>query len=156
VSDGIRLIEDFYRAFARRDHRAMAALYRSDAQFSDPVFTDLRGAEIGAMWRMLVERGNDLELELTGIECDGRTVFAQWEAKYTFSGTGRRVHNRVRARFQLEDGVVTKHVDEFDFYAWSRMALGPTGWFLGWTPLVKNKVRGRARRALDQFIAAKS
>ena len=47
------LIRRFYDAFAALDGAAMAACYHPQASFSDPVFPDLRGAEPGAMWRML-------------------------------------------------------------------------------------------------------
>ena len=58
------LIQRFYAAFAARDGETMAACYAPDATFSDPVFTDLRGEEPGAMWRMLTGRADDLEVEL--------------------------------------------------------------------------------------------
>ncbi len=57
------LIERFYAAFDRKDGDAMAACYHPDARFSDPAFGELRGAEIGRMWRMLTERGEELEVE---------------------------------------------------------------------------------------------
>ena len=40
----------------------MAACYAPNAHFIDPVF-ELQGAEIGAMWTMLCERGSDLRVE---------------------------------------------------------------------------------------------
>src|SRR5205807_9783064 len=58
------LIQRFYAAFARHDGDSMAACYAPDARFSDPVFTDLRGEEPGAMWRMLTGRAQDLEVKL--------------------------------------------------------------------------------------------
>jgi hypothetical protein len=57
------VIEDFYAAFDRRDGDRMAACYAHDATFSDPVFTDLRDAEPGAMWRMLTSQAKDLSVE---------------------------------------------------------------------------------------------
>ena len=43
------LLTGFYNAFAERDGAAMASAYHPDAQFSDPVFPDLRGPQVGAM-----------------------------------------------------------------------------------------------------------
>ena len=77
-----RLIESFYNAFARRDGRAMAACYGAEATFADPVF-GLRGAEIGAMWTMLCERGADLRVEARDIAADAHAGRAHWEAWYT-------------------------------------------------------------------------
>lgn len=147
------LVRRFYEAFARRDGEAMAACYHPEIRFSDPVFPDLKGREAGAMWRMLCERGKDLELTFDGIEADGDRGRAHWEARYTFSVTGRKVHNVIDASFRFRDGKIVEHIDVFDFWRWSRMALGPVGTLLGWTPLVKGKVRSQARRGLDAFLA---
>ena len=59
------LIERFYAAFAACDGATMAASYGPGARFSDPVFTNLRDGEPGAMWRMLTARANDLEVKLS-------------------------------------------------------------------------------------------
>ena len=45
------LITRFYQAFQQLDAETMASCYSEGVQFSDPVFTDLRGAEAGDMWR---------------------------------------------------------------------------------------------------------
>ena len=42
----------------------MAACYTPDEQFTDPVFRDLEGREVGAMWQMLCERSDDLSVDL--------------------------------------------------------------------------------------------
>ena len=47
------LITRFYQAFQQLDAETMASCYSEDVQFSDPVFTDLRGAAADDMWRML-------------------------------------------------------------------------------------------------------
>lgn len=50
------------------------------------------------------------------------------------------------------DGKIIQHHDEFNFWKWSVMALGPIGIGLGWSPLVKNKVQRRAAENLENFI----
>jgi ketosteroid isomerase-like protein len=147
------LIERFYGAFAERDGVAMEACYLEDVRFSDPVFTDLRGREAGAMWRMLTERADDLRIELLEREADEQQGSAHWRAHYTFTQTGRPVVNDVRASFRFADGLIAEHRDDFDFYRWARQALGPQGLILGWTPLLRSAVRRRARAGLDEFLA---
>jgi hypothetical protein len=149
---GADLIRRFYTAFARRDHVTMAACYAPDASFSDPVFRDLRGPEVPAMWRMLCERGTDLRIEHSGVTADSAGGAAHWEAWYTFSATGRKVHNRIDGRFTFESGLFRTHVDSFDLYAWARQALGVKGLLLGWAPPVQNAIRAQARRSLDRFL----
>jgi ketosteroid isomerase-like protein len=147
------LIERFYEAFGRRDGDAMAACYTPDATFSDPVFTDLRGEEPGAMWRMLTARATDLRIELREHDADGDRGSARWIAHYTFTQTGRPVVNDVQASFRFRDGLIAEHTDSFDFHRWSRQALGTSGLLLGWTPLLRAAVRRRARGGLDVFMA---
>lgn len=146
------VIRKFYAAFQRRDHAAMAAFYAPDATFSDPVFPALRGPAVGAMWRMLCERGTDLRIEASGIEGDSTHGRAHWEAWYTFSATRRPVHNIITASFTFRDGLIQSHTDAFDLYRWARQALGLKGLLLGWAPPVQGAVRAQAARALDAFI----
>lgn len=148
------LIEKFYAAFAARDGAAMAALYAADATFSDPVFPDLKGAEPGMMWRMLTERADDLKIELAEHEASDAAGSARWIATYTFTQTGRPVVNDVRAHFRFNsDGLIAGHMDDFNFYKWSKQALGASGALLGWTPIIRNAVQKKARAGLDDFIA---
>lgn len=142
------LLRGFYEAFSRGDHGTMGAAYADHARFRDPVFPDLSADEVRAMWRMLLERGSDLELSFSGITADDRTGVAHWEASYTFSATGRKVHNVIDASFTFEAGRIVQHVDRFGFWRWTRMALGMKGTLLGWTPLVRKKVQAMAARQL--------
>ena len=146
------LINRFYEAFERRDHEAMAACYTDDARFSDPVFTDLRGDEVRAMWRMFCQRGEDLEVRHSAVEADAERGSGHWDADYTFSGTGRKVHNEIDSRFRFREGLIAEHDDSFDLWKWTRQALGPAGVLLGWSPPVQNKVRAQARATLEEFI----
>jgi len=152
MHDNAQLIDRFYAAFARRDAAAMAACYAPDATFRDPVF-ELAGPEVGAMWAMLCARAKDLELEWRDVRADDRTGSAHWEPRYTFSATGRPVRNVIDAEFAFRDGRIAAHVDRFDLWRWSRMALGVKGVLLGWTPQAGNAVRRQARRGLDAWIA---
>ena len=138
------LLDRFYQAFGRRDAAAMAACYHADVEFSDPVFPSLRGGEAGRMWTMLCARGKDMRVEHSAVSADATTGRAHWDAYYTFSGTGRKVVNRIDARFEFKDGLIVRHVDQFSFYRWARQALVPVGLALGWTPMVKGKVQRQA------------
>jgi len=151
ANPNVALIERFYAAFARRDAPAMAACYTPDAHFTDPVF-DVTGAQVGAMWAMLCERGKDLRLEWRDIRADDATGSAHWEPRYTFSATGRPVHNVIDSAFTFNAGRIATHVDTFDLWRWSRMALGAKGVLLGWTPFVRNAIRAQARRGLSAWM----
>lgn len=149
----------FYEAFRALDADTMQAAYAPAAVFDDEAFS-LRGREeIGAMWRMLCtavkDKGRaDWKLEFSGIDCDDEVGVAHWEAHYRFSATGRLVHNIIEAEFAFDkNGLITRHRDRFDFWRWSRQALGTPGLLLGWSPFLRNKVRTQAAANLAKFRA---
>lgn len=145
------LIHRFYQSFRRRDAEGMVACYHPDVVFSDPVFPDLRGPSAGTMWRMLCQRGKDLEIAYRDVQADDQAGRAHWDADYTFSGTGRKVHNQIDATFRFQDGLIREHRDQFDLHRWMGMALGLKGRLLGWLPPVQNQVRKQAATALRKF-----
>lgn len=151
----VSLITTFYESFQRGDAAAMGACYHDEATFKDEAFDLKNGAEVRAMWAMLVSSGKDLKVSFRDVKAVGDQVTAHWDAHYTFSRTGRRVHNRISARFSFKDGLIVKHHDVFDFWAWSRQALGLSGLLLGWTPFLQNKVRSTAMGGLRKYMDKK-
>ncbi len=153
-----KTIETLYTAFARLDSDAMAACYAENARFEDEAFSLSGRREIGGMWRMLCEavkaKGRDVwKLEVSAITDSS----AHWEPHYRFSATGRMVHNIIDARFEFDGaGLIVRHKDTFDFWRWSRQALGAPGMLLGWTPFLRGKVRAQAGASLAKFLAQKS
>jgi ketosteroid isomerase-like protein len=147
----VGLINRFYTALGERDGKAMAACYTPEASFEDPAFGTLDANDTGAMWRMLTSRADDLTVDVSEIIADDRTGSARWIARYTFTQTGRRVVNDIRASFRFADGLIVEHHDHFDWWRWARQALGPTGLLLGWNPLFHNAARNKARATLAEF-----
>jgi len=149
-------IRRLYDGLDRSDGEAMAACYAPDATFSDPVFPVLEGSEVGDMWRMLTERSTDLRVELAEHSTSPDSGQAHWIATYTFRA-GRTVVNDVRAEFRFAaDGRIYTHRDSFDLWKWSRQALGPIGLALGWSPIVRNKIRAEAADGLERFRAERA
>jgi ketosteroid isomerase-like protein len=147
------LIERFYEAFQRRDVDAMAACYAPDVTFSDPVFGELHGDEVRAMWRMLVSRAQEFTLAFSQVSADDNGGSAHWVASYVFSQTGRSVVNPIDAKFVFRGGLIVEHRDRFDLWRWASQALGAKGALLGWTPFVQNAIRAQAKRGLAAWRA---
>ena len=146
------LIHRFYDSFAALDAAGMRECYHPEVVFSDPAFGELRGAQAGAMWAMLCSRATDLEVSATDVEAADPRGRAHWDARSTYGQTGRPVLNRIDAEFEFRDGLIVRHTDRFGFWAWARQALGPVGLLLGWTPLIRNRVRANARRGLEKYM----
>jgi len=152
MNDNELLISSFYSSFQNKNAKAMQDCYGNGAIFNDPVFRNLNTEQVRAMWAMLLKNGKDFRIEFKNIKGDNNLVRAEWDAYYTFSATGNKVTNRIKASFVIEDGKIVKHTDDFSFYTWARQALGWTGMLLGWTGFLKNKIRTKAKKNLDAFM----
>ncbi len=149
------IIERFYAAFARHDGEGMVACYHPQVEFSDDVFGPLESAQASGMWRMFCETATDLRVEASEVRADDRAGSARWDAWYTFSATGKKVHNVIHARFEFADGLIRRHEDSFSFPRWAGQALGPPGKLFGRLPFLRKAVRARAHRTLDEYLKSK-
>lgn len=151
-------IERFYTAFAQLDADTMQRCYAADATFEDEVFKLYGQRDVGGMWRMLCEAAQakgraDWKLEYSQVSAEGGKGRAHWVAHYRFSASGRPVVNRIDAEFEFDaKGLITRHRDRFDFWRWSRQALGVPGLVLGWTPYFRKQVRAGAAANLKRFL----
>lgn len=143
------LINEFYTAFAAQDYTRMIACYHDEIEFSDPAFGTLKGEQAKAMWKMLIERSEGkLKIVFSDVTADS----AHWEAYYVFSKTGRKVHNKIDARFEFKDGKIYRHYDHFNLWVWSRQALGFSGLLLGYTSFFRNKLQAQTRKLLSVYM----
>lgn len=157
MSNSPHVVDRFYTAFAAQDAETMATCYHPEVVFEDPAFGELHGEEAADMWRMLIERGGDtLQVTHQLLEADERHAKANWEAKYQFSKTGRSVHNKIAATFELKDGLIIRHHDHFNFRKWAQMALGPVAGLLAFTPMIQNKVRKTSLKLLQSYRSKRS
>lgn len=149
-----QLVTRFYTAFQKRDATAMNSCYADDVIFNDPVFGVLQGEDAKAMWKMLCEKARDFTLEFSDVDCDEEYGTCKWIAKYTFSKTGRKVVNKVKAHMRFREGQIIEHTDEFNFYDWAKQALGLPGFLLGWSSYIKGKVRRQALSGLEKYMSS--
>ena len=124
-----QLVETFYTAFKNLDSETMVSCYHDDITFEDPAFGILKGEKAKNMWRMLCEsqKGKDFVVEVSNIVGSDNKVTAHWEAHYTFTRTGRKVHNIIDAEFEFKDGKIINHKDDFNLHKWAKQAIGFKG-----------------------------
>ena len=162
MNTNAQTITKFYTAFSALDWATMASCYSQNATFEDTAFSLQGRAQTGGMWRMLCSATQEKgmahwKLEFNDIHADAVKGSAHWEAHYLFSATGKVVHNIIDGQFTFSpDGFIATHNDHFNFWRWSRQALGAPGLLLGWTPFLKIMVRKQARRGLEKFRAKRS
>ncbi len=147
------LINKFYSSFQKLDHCGMNSCYSDDVVFSDPVFGLLRGEEVRAMWEMLCKNAKDFSLTYSNIKhLDGEYSTCEWVASYTFSKTGKKVVNKIKANMRFGGGKIIEHSDAFSLHRWSKQAMGFMGWLLGWNRFFQRKIQNGARKNLTGFM----
>lgn len=147
------IIDKFYEAFNNLDADTMCSCYHEDIVFKDPAFGVLEGDRAKAMWQMLCEsqKGKNFKVISSNITDNS----AHWEAFYTFSKTGRKVHNKIDATFEFKDGLIIKHTDTFNLHKWAKQAIGFKGLLFGGMGFFKTKLQGQTNYVLDKFINEK-
>jgi len=147
------IIKRFYSAFQKLDYQTMNDCYSEDIIFSDPVFLVLKGDEVRAMWEMLCKNAKDFSLTFSDIELlDDEYATCRWTASYTFSKTGNKVVNKIKAYMKFYDGKIIEHSDAFRLSTWIGQALGWKGVLFGWSGFMKRAVQKNARKSLDAFM----
>jgi ketosteroid isomerase-like protein len=156
MSENKQIIERFYSAFQKLDYKTMNDCYSDDIIFSDPVFLTLKADEVKSMWEMLCKNAKDFSLTFSDIELiDEEYATCKWVATYTFSKTGNKVTNNIKAFMRIKDGKIIEHSDAFRLSTWIGQALGWKGVWFGWTSFMKRAVQNNAKKNLMNFMIKK-
>jgi uncharacterized protein len=142
------LLHKLYAALSAHNHREMAACYQADATFNDIAFNLRDAREIHAMWHMISE--GDIAVTVRAVDANDQTGHSEVIDDYTFSDTGRKVHNRITSTFRFRDGLIAEQRDECDPRQWADMALGGiNGMVAGRIALLR---RWKAAKKLRRFV----
>lgn len=145
-------IHKLYSALQTLDHKGMIQCYHPEATFKDPIFELNSKDEIAGMWTILCKSAKKFELHYDEVRADEEEGSARLNAKYLFPQTDRMVHNHINARFKIKKGLIIEHLDTFDFWRWSRQALGFPGLLFGWTSFLQKKVQKQAYKNMKRFM----
>jgi SnoaL-like domain len=142
------LLQQLFNGLNHHDHHKMAACYHLDATFQDIAF-DLRGRkQIHAMWHMICD--GDIRATFDVVDADDHSGQVKLVDDYTFSSTGRAVHNIIDSHFRFRSGLIVEHHDHCDPRAWASMALGGiSGFFAGRLQFLRSR---KAKEMLEKFI----
>ena len=143
------LINKFYTAFNELDAETMSSCYHDEVVFDDPAFGELKGESARNMWRMLCQSQKGKDFKVKHSEVTNNSAY--WEAFYTFSKTGRKVHNKIHANFEFKDGLIIRHSDNFDLHKWASQAMGLSGLLIGWSGFFKKKLQKQTNYLLHKF-----
>jgi hypothetical protein len=142
----------FYSALANADASKMSECYHPDITFRDPIFGLLKGPKVSHMWKMLIDSNKgELKIDTSDIKADEYVGSARWTASYSLSKANRKVINVIHSRFHFQDGLIVKHIDDFDIWKWSKQALGIKGVLFGWTGYMQKRIQEKAILSLKKY-----
>ena len=151
----VELIENFTRPSLAATMPACSRCYDPAVDFADPVFTVQANVHTPCGTCSSAEarpsRSPSTRFKPT-TQVEARTG----KRSIIFRRPKRPVLNIIDAEFKFRNGKIYWHRDHFDFWKWSRQALGTSGMLLGWSPILHNRVRKTASANLDKFIVAHS
>ncbi len=148
------IVKNLFQFLQENKYHDVVKLYAKDAFFTDDVFNLSCSDSIVLMWQYLAFIFTDLHIKVVRIieTQDGAVV--DWESFYQLRG--KKIHNKLRSHFIIENGRILRQTDQFSFYRIARQTSGLKGWLLGWLPSVKKTMQNRLLSGFDQFSPSKS
>src|SRR5918999_2915027 len=102
--DAQDLLQQYKRAWERRDPELAMALYREDAEVRlDPFEEPARGAnEIREIWNDVAATQDHVEFDAERIWVVEHTILASWHAAFTRRSSSERIRIRGFSTFELD------------------------------------------------------
>lgn len=147
-----QILKNFYKAFNSADAKTMHSFYSDDIKFEDPAIGKIKGDKAKYWWQFLCENSVDLSIKIEEIKTDDEKGIAIWTNHYTVEETGNQVSLNIVSKFYLENGLITKHVDEYDIKSFVKQAFGSAAGIIGGSFLVKKTVRMQSEKLLKKYI----
>lgn len=146
------IIKKLLKAYGNKDYPAIAKCYHQDVRFIDPIFGHIKGQNVFSMWKTLINNNNGkLKIKAIEILTTDYLGSAKWIITYKHSKTNRQIVNVITSNFHFKDGLIIKHVDDFDIWKWSKQAFGFSGYLFGWTGYMQQKLHDNALDTLRNF-----
>jgi hypothetical protein len=67
------------------------------------------------MWKMLISNEGELKIDTSDIKAD--EYVDQLDRSYSFKLIAINI---IHSRFHFQDGLIVKHIDDFDVWKWSK------------------------------------
>lgn len=143
-----KTLEKFYASFSKGNAEAMNSCYHENATFEDPAFGKLNSNQVKAMWQMLLSKKEESQFKIKYQVLSENS--ATWEASYLYGK--RKVVNNVSSTFIFKEDKIIRHIDDFNLWKWTQQALGLSGYLLGWSSFMRNKIQKTTNQKLKKFM----
>lgn len=101
---------------------------------------------------LLSQKKESTIITFNSIQASSEKGTVNWIAEYFYGEKKRKVINKVNASFKFKEGKIIEHTDTFNLWEWTKQAMGITGFLMGWTSFMKDKIQATTNKNLDDFI----
>jgi len=114
------IVNDFEKAFNRRDVGALVGCFTDDASYRDNFYGEHRGQPaLRSMFERMFREGRDYSWVMNTVVESGNRATAEWTFGYVVSdavprSTGRKIGFRGMSLFELERGKIAAYREYFD------------------------------------------
>jgi len=114
------IVNDFEKAFNRRDVPALVGCFTDDASYRDNFYGEHRGqAALRSMFDRMFREGRDYRWVMDTVVESGNRATAEWTFGYVVSdavprSTGKKIGFRGMSLFELERGRIAAYREYFD------------------------------------------
>ena len=140
----------FLDSFSKRDFEEMNRMYSDDIVFFDPKVGLLREGIAKKLWKYQYENVNNFSFSFGEvIQVDEEYYTCENIILYRHPQTKRKIKDKRKSYFRMENGKIVEQSDAFKFYAWNRQAFGIMGWVLGWSTFFQKRVKNNILSSLQ-------
>ena len=141
----------FYEALAAGDTEEQMRWLALDARYFDPLYGDLDIRHTRAAWRLWAMLAVDRRVDWHRLPGgDTQTARIAWRVSHTMAQSGERLGFDGVSDVHVVDGLILYLHSEYDSVVW--LPHGRWRRLVGWLPLIRLRLRRRARADLEQWL----
>ena len=124
MTDNVKLVTDFCRAWSNRNIEELVAYFSEDAVYHNMPMPPMKGKPaIQAILSQIIAPTSAIEWEILNVAESGNVVFTERVDRFQMGG--KKVELPVAGVFEIKDGKIVAWRDYFDMPTWTRQTSTP-------------------------------
>ncbi len=123
MTDNVKLVTDFCRAWSNRNIEELVAYFSEDAVYHNMPMPPMKGKPaIQVILSQIIAPASAIEFEIRHVAESGNVVFTERIDRFHMGG--KKVELPVAGVFEMKDGKIVAWRDYFDMPTWTRQTQG--------------------------------
>ena len=124
MTDNVKLVTDFCRAWSNRNIEELVAYFSEDAVYHNMPMPPMKGKPaIQAILNQIIAPASAIDFEIRHVAESGNVVFTERIDRFHMGG--KKVELPVAGVFEIKDGKIVAWRDYFDMPTWTRQTSTP-------------------------------